>query len=79
MFRAEILENGDITNIQILQRSGIRKLDELLLRNLREWKYLPRPGCGSIESNIAVTVDWVAATSEPLCGESIFPQMNLNN
>lgn len=60
VLRADIQESGNLTNAQILTGSGIKKLDVVLLNNVREWKYTPRPGCGLVQSNIAVTVDWTA-------------------
>ena len=69
VLRVTIEENGDTTNIQLLQPSGIRKLDAILVSDARQWKYAPRPGCGTIEANVVYNIDWVAAdpaaTSRP--------------
>jgi TonB family protein len=63
VLRVTIEENGDTTNIQLLQPSGIRKLDAILVSNVRQWKYAPRPGCGTIEANVVFNIDWLAADS----------------
>jgi TonB family protein len=61
VLRVDIEEDGAITNAQLVQASGIKHLDALLLQNVSQWNYAPRPGCGVVQSNIAITVDWMAA------------------
>jgi hypothetical protein len=58
VLRAQIEENGAVTNAEIIQQSGIKRLDVLLLKNIGQWKYAPRRGCGVVQSNIAITIDW---------------------
>lgn len=60
VLRVDIEEVGAITNAQLIQPSGIKRLDALLLQNVSQWKYAARPGCGVVQSNIAITVDWMA-------------------
>ena len=59
VLRADIEENGDVRNVELLSASGIRRLDTLLLTDLGDWKYAPRPHCGVVKTNIAVTVHWM--------------------
>jgi len=61
LLQMDIEESGDTTNVLLLQPSGIQELDMLLLADVRRWKYAPRPDCGVVQSNIAMTVDWMAA------------------
>jgi len=63
VLRINIEENGETSHIQLLQPSGIRRLDAMLVSNVRQWKYAPRPGCGIVEANVVVNIDWVAADS----------------
>lgn len=63
VLRVNIEENGETTHIQFLKPSGIGRLDAMLVSNVRQWKYAPRPGCGDIEANVVFNVDWVAADS----------------
>jgi hypothetical protein len=58
VLRADIEETGDMSNVELIQSSGIKRLDFLFLTNVHRWKYAPRPGCGVIQSNISVTIDW---------------------
>lgn len=58
VLKVDIQEDGTVTNQELVQQSGIRRLDALLLRNVTQWKYEPRPGCGVVQSNIAINVDW---------------------
>ena len=61
VLRVDIEEDGAIVNAQLIQASGIKRLDALLLQNIGQWKYSARPGCGVVQSNIAITVDWMDA------------------
>jgi len=70
VLRLTIEESGETSHIQLLQTSGIRRLDALLVSDAHQWKYTPRPGCGAIEANVVFNIDWAAAgssaTSRPL-------------
>ena len=59
VLRADIEEDGKVMNLQLLSSSGIRRLDAILSANGKQWKYAPRPHCGSVPANIVVTVGWV--------------------
>jgi len=63
VLRLTIEESGETSHIQLLQPSGIRRLDALLVSGAHQWKYAPRPGCGAIEANVGFNIDWVAADS----------------
>jgi TonB family protein len=63
VLRVTIEENGDMSHVQLASSSGVHRLDTLLLTDILQWKYAPRPGCGIIEANVVVNVDWVAADS----------------
>jgi TonB family protein len=61
VLRMDIEEGGGITNAEVIQDSGIKRLDALLLQNVKQWKFAARPGCGVVQSNVAITIDWTAA------------------
>lgn len=63
VLRVTIEENGETSRSQLLQSSGIRRLDAMLVSDARKWKYAPRPGCGIIQANVVFNIDWVAADS----------------
>ena len=63
VLRINIEESVETSHIQLLQRSGIRRLDAMLVSNVRQWKYAPRPGCDIVEANIVFNIDWVAVDS----------------
>jgi TonB family protein len=69
VLRVNIEENGETSHIQLLQSSGIRRLDAMLVSGARQWKYASRPGCGIIQANVVFNIDWAAtdsgATSRP--------------
>jgi hypothetical protein len=63
VLRLTIEESGETSQIQLLQPSGIRRLDALLVSSTHQWKYVPRPGCGDIEANVVFNIDWATADS----------------
>lgn len=54
----QILENGEVAQVKIKRSSGISDLDQYALRSIRLSRYNRRPGCGTIESQATVTVDF---------------------
>jgi hypothetical protein len=53
------LESGEVANLVLKQRSGIHDKDNAALRWVRETTYNSRPGCGTLESELGVTIDLV--------------------
>jgi hypothetical protein len=35
----------------------------MLVSGASQWKYAPRPGCGTIEANVVFNINWTAADS----------------
>lgn len=68
VLRADIQESGVITNVQLLSKSGIQRLDTMLLGGVNQWRYAPRPHCGVVQANIVVTIDWMAPEPHPVSG-----------
>ena len=56
----EVDEAGTLSRLKIKRRSGSQAADELALAWVREWKYKPRPGCGVLQSEVLVTIDFDA-------------------
>jgi len=54
----EIKEDGSISNLRLVRSSGIKDLDKKTMAAVAVWKYKPRPGCGLIESEMTVTVEF---------------------
>ena len=54
----EILESGDVANAFVKRSSGFANVDNYALAWVRGAKYSERPGCGAIETQAAVTIDW---------------------
>lgn len=59
VLRADILENGAVTDIKLLSSSGLRRLDAILSAPSNQWKYAPRPHCGDVSANVVVKIDWI--------------------
>jgi len=55
----QVLESGEVANLVLKQRSGIRDKDNAALRWVRETTYNRRPGCGTLESEMGVTIDLI--------------------
>jgi TonB family protein len=58
VLKFEIKEDGTVTSIRITRSSGVTDIDRKVTAALRNWKYKPRPGCGTVESETTVTIDW---------------------
>jgi TonB family protein len=54
----DILESGDVANAFLKRSSGFTNVDNYALTWVRETKYNKRPGCGVIETQADVTIDW---------------------
>src|SRR4029077_14751766 len=53
----EILESGEVVNARVARSSGVADQDAYALASIRGSKFSHRPGCGTIESTAAVTID----------------------
>ncbi len=56
----EVDEFGVVQNAQVKRGSGSPFADKLALQEVRRWKYKPAPGCGVVQSEATVTVDFAA-------------------
>ena len=56
----EILESGEVRNARVKRSSGFSGIDEYVLNWVQSRRYNSRPGCGVIETEEAVTIDWTA-------------------
>jgi TonB family protein len=56
----QILETGEVTQAHIKRSSGIAYIDIRALKWIRGTKYNPRSGCGVIESEASISIDWVS-------------------
>jgi len=54
----DILETGEVTNVFLKRSSGVADADKYALDWARALKYNARPGCGVIESQVVVTIDF---------------------
>jgi hypothetical protein len=56
----QILESGEVANIVLKQSSGIRDKDNAALDWVKGTTYNNRPGCGTVETEVGVTIDLAA-------------------
>jgi TonB family protein len=54
----EILESGEIAHAFVKRSSGVADLDHYALKWVQEFKYNNRPGCGIVESQVVVNIDF---------------------
>ena|SRR5438309_9533666 len=54
----EILESGEVANAFVKRSSGIADVDSRAVTWIRATKYNKRSGCGVIETQAGVTIDW---------------------
>jgi TonB family protein len=56
----QILDTGKVTQAHVKRSSGIADIDTYALNWIRGTKYNTRSGCGVIESQADVTIDWTS-------------------
>jgi TonB family protein len=54
----EILESGEVSNVQLKRSSGFANVDKYALDGIRNTKFNSREGCGVIETEATVNIDW---------------------
>jgi TonB family protein len=53
------IQDGRVSDAKIARGSGVADIDKKVLNAVARWKYKPRPvGCGIIETEMSVTIDW---------------------
>jgi len=61
IIRYEIQEDGTVSNAVITRQSGLADIDKKFLDAISRWKFKPRPaGCGVMETEMSVTIDWAS-------------------
>jgi TonB family protein len=53
----EIEEGGSVKHVRLVRSSGIKDLDNKLLKAVADWRYKPNPGC-PIETDMTLTIHW---------------------
>ncbi|SRR6266403_3866121 len=56
----QILESGKVDNARVKRSSGFAGVDRYALDWIRGTKYNARSGCGVIETDAAVSIDWTS-------------------
>ena len=54
----QINEHGTVSEVKLRQSSGIQDIDRKMVGVISRWKLEPVAGCGIVETEISVTVDW---------------------
>jgi outer membrane biosynthesis protein TonB len=52
------LESGRVVNVYVKRSSGVADLDAFAVTSVRGTKYNKRPGCGTVESETTVSIDF---------------------
>ena len=53
-----IEEDGRVTNVKLKRSSGVRKIDEYELEQVKNRKYKAMPGCPGIETTESIEIDF---------------------
>ncbi len=56
----EMDEAGEVRSAKIKHTSGSSAVDEMALNSVRHWKFKPLPGCGTVNSEASLTIDFSA-------------------
>ncbi len=54
----QILESGETANAVLKRSSGVAEVDKYALKSVQESKFNKRPGCGIIETQLDITIDF---------------------
>jgi len=54
----QVLESGNVVNVYVKRSSGVVDLDAFAVRSIRATRYNRRPGCGTLESEATVNIDF---------------------
>lgn len=54
----QILETGEVAHAQVKRSSGVAEMDSYALRSIQRTRFNRRPGCGIIDANADVTIDF---------------------
>jgi TonB family protein len=54
----QVLESGRVVNVYVKRSSGVADLDAFAVTSVRGTKYNKRPGCGTVESETTVSIDF---------------------
>jgi TonB family protein len=59
LVKYKIQEDGTVSDVAVARTSGGVDIDRKVRAAVARWKFNPRPsGCGVIESEMSVTIDW---------------------
>jgi len=62
LIKYQIQEDGTVSEATIIRSSGVADIDKRVLNAVTRWKYKPRlVGCGVIETEVSVTIDWASS------------------
>ena len=56
--RYQINEDGTVSNVKVLRYSGVKDIDQQLASAVSNLKYVPRPGCPALGTEMTLTIDW---------------------
>lgn len=54
----QILESGETADAILKRSSGVAEMDKYALKSVQESKFNKRPGCGVIETQLDLTIDF---------------------
>jgi TonB family protein len=58
VMKLQIHDDGTVSNVRIIRSTGVRDIDERMVHAVSGWRYKPMAGCGVVDSEITVIVDW---------------------
>jgi TonB family protein len=56
----EVDQTGTVQNVKIKRSSGSAAADKIAIDEVRHWKYESMQGCGTIQTQAAVVIDFAA-------------------
>jgi TonB family protein len=58
ILKFQINQDGAVSDVKLVRSSGVHDVDRKKVIAVSHWKYEPGVGCGIVETNMSLTIDW---------------------
>jgi TonB family protein len=54
----QVNEDGTVSGARLIRSCRVSDIDKHVVAAVSHWKFKPRPGCGVIDTEMDLTIDW---------------------
>jgi TonB family protein len=58
LVKFQVNEDGTVSGARLIRGCGVSDIDKHVVAAVAHWKFKPRPGCGVIDTERDLTIDW---------------------